>query len=369
MHVGYSPRRASNPVIVSYRLHSDTTPEADRVHFTPEEAHAAMRDLVSRLGYSPEEQTVIADHLLDAALCGYEYSGLPKILDLAGHSKARLPRMSPRTVHETPVSALIDGGNTVGMLAVDSATNVAISRALEHGFSVVGVFNTWMTGRSAYFVERIARSALIGMHTVASFPIVAPPGAARAAIGTNPIAFGFPTKADPLVIDLGTSAFMVSELALVERRGGLLPEGVAIDAEGQPTRNPASAKRGALMHFAGYRGFAIGLAMQAMGVMAGAGMSPNKDYGYLLIAMRPDLLVPLDTYRRELSATLDRIKSTPRVTGAQEIRIPSERAFRERRRQMKEGIEIDRRIWEMLQTTLGTRASPSPADPVRSSPC
>ena len=52
------------------------------------------------------------------------------------------------------------------------------------------------------------------------------------------------------------------------------------------------------MHFAGYRGFAIGLAMQAMGVMAGAGMSPNKDYGYLLIAMRPDLLVPLDTYRR-----------------------------------------------------------------------
>jgi LDH2 family malate/lactate/ureidoglycolate dehydrogenase len=337
-----------NPVIAN--MFSDKNPGSDRVHFTADEAYAAMRELVGRLGYSSKEQTIIANHLLDAALCGYEYSGLPKILDLAGHPKAKLPKTPPRSVHETPVSALIDGGNTVGMVAVDLATDDVISRALKHGFAVVGVFNSWMTGRSAYFVERIARAGLIGIHTVSSFRIVAPPGAAQAAIGTNPVAFGFPTEADPLVIDLGTSAFMMSELALVERRGGLLPEGVAIDAEGKPTRDPVAAKRGAVTHFAGYRGFAIGLAMQAFGVMAGAGMSPDKDYGYLLIAMQPDLLLPLGDYRRELSATLERIRSTPKAEGVKEIRLPSERAFRERRRRMQDGIEIDRRIWQMLQS-------------------
>ncbi len=71
--------------------------------------------------------------------------------------------------------------------------------------------------------------------------------------------------------------------------------------------------------------------------------------GYLLIAMRPDLLVPLDDYRRELSATLERIKATPRMEGVTEIRLPSERAFRERRRLSTEGIEIDARIWDALQ--------------------
>lgn len=328
---------------------SEKTADAERVRFSADEAHAVMRDLIGRIGYTPHEQSVIADHLLDAALCGYEYSGMPKILELAGTAKARLARVAPRIVHETPVSALIDGGNTVGMLVLDSATNHAIARAQEHGFAVVGAFNTYMTGRSAHFVERIARAGLIGMHTVASFPIVAPPGAARPAIGTNPVAFGFPTAGDPLLIDLGTSAFMMTELALVERRGGLLPEGVAIDAEGRPTRDPAAAKRGALLHFAGYRGFAIGLAMQALGVMAGAGLSPNKDCGYLLIAMRPDLLVPLEDYRRELTATLDRIRGTPPMAGVTEIRIPSERSMRERRRLQREGIEIDRRIWEMLK--------------------
>jgi len=330
-------------------MSSETAADAERVHFTPEQAHAAMCEIVGRIGYSPREQKILADHMLDAALCGYEYSGMPKILELAGTAKAQLPKVPPRTVHETPVSALIDGGNTVGMLVVDEATDTVIARAREHGFGVVGVFNTYMTGRSSYFVERIAQAGLIGMHTVASFPIVAPPGAARPAIGTNPIAFAFPTAADPLVIDLGTSAFMFSELALVERRGGQLPEGVALDAQGRPTRDPAAARQGALLHFAGYRGFAIGLAMQALGVMAGAGMSPNKDCGYLLIAMRPDLLVPLEDYRRELSATLDRIRSAPRLPGANEIRIPSERSMRERRRLQREGIAIDRRIWDMLQ--------------------
>jgi LDH2 family malate/lactate/ureidoglycolate dehydrogenase len=330
-------------------MFTDQNPASERVHFTPEEAHAAAREIIGRLGYDAREQQVIADHLLDAALCGYEYSGLPKILDLAGTARSQLPRVPPRTVHETPVSALIDGGNTVGMLVVDEATNQVIARAREHGFGVVGVFNTYMTGRSSYFVERIAQAGLIGIHSVASFPIVAPPGAARAAIGTNPIAFGFPTQADPLVIDLGTSAFMVSELALVERRGGLLPEGVALDADGAPTRDPAAARQGALMHFAGYRGFAIGLAMQALGVMAGATASQGKDVAYLLIAMRPDLLVPLADYQRELSATLERIKSTQRLPGVEAIRIPSERSFRERRKLQREGIAIDRRIWDLLQ--------------------
>lgn len=330
-------------------MYTSTTHDAERVHFSPQHARDVMCELIGRLGYDSREQGLIAGHLLDAALCGYEYSGFPKLLDLAHAPKARLPRRPARVVHETPVSAMIDGGHTVAMITVDDATNLLIGKAREHGFAVVGVFNSWMSGRSAYFVERIAQAGLIGMHTVASYPIVAPPGAARPAIGTNPIAFGFPTADHPLVIDLGTSAFMMTELGLIERRGGLLPEGVAIDAEGKPTREPAAARQGAVLHFAGYRGFAIGLAVQALGVMAGAHMSPNKDCGYLLVAMRPDLLVPLETYRQELSATLERIKATPRLPGVEEIRIPSERASREREHRREVGIEIDRRIWDMVQ--------------------
>ncbi|OWT60288.1 Ldh family oxidoreductase [Candidimonas nitroreducens] len=330
-------------------MHSHDDAGTERMDFTADGARRAMREILPHLGYDTNETEIIADQLLDAALCGYEYSGLPKILDLASHPKAALPRTAPRIQHETPVSALIDGGNTVGMLALHTAIEEAKKRAAQHGFAVVGVYNSWMTGRSAYFVEQLADAGLIGMLAVSSFSIVAPPGAAAPAIGTNPIAFGFPTAADPLLIDLGTSAYMVSELSLVQRRGGSLPPGVAIDRIGNPTCDPQSAREGSILNFAGYRGFAIGLAMQALGVMAGSALSPNKDYGYLLVAMRPDLLVPLEDYRRQLSETLARIKATPKQEGVSDIRLPSERALAERRRRGAEGISIDKHIWQQLQ--------------------
>ena len=153
---------------------------------------------------------------------------------------------------------------------------------------------------------------------------------------------------EPLVIDVSTAAFPGTELDFHVLLGLPLPEGVALDAYGNPTIDPTAAKRGALLPFGGYKGFALALAMQALGVLAGSGLNANKDYGYLIIAMRPDLLVPLDAFKRELTTTLERIKATPRQPGVDEIRLPSERAFRERERALREGIVIDRSIHQAL---------------------
>jgi L-2-hydroxycarboxylate dehydrogenase (NAD+) len=70
--------------------------------------------------------------------------------------------------------------------------------------------------------------------------------------------------------------------------------------------------------------------------------------GYLFIAFKPDLFMPLDDYRRTLAAEIARIKATPRQDGVEEIRIPGERGYRERARRVREGIEIDRRIHDAL---------------------
>jgi LDH2 family malate/lactate/ureidoglycolate dehydrogenase len=69
---------------------------------------------------------------------------------------------------------------------------------------------------------------------------------------------------------------------------------------------------------------------------------------YLFIAFNPDLFVPLEEYRRALAAEIAQIKATPRQEGVDEIRIPGERAYRERARLAREGLEIDRRIHDAL---------------------
>ncbi len=167
-------------------------------------------------------------------------------------------------------------------------------------------------------------------------------------LGTNPIAFGFPTTADPLIVDLGTAAFMFSDVMFRERMGMPLPAGVAIDPQGEATRDPEQARLGALLPFGEYKGFALSLAMQAFGVLAGSGFNANKDYGYLLIAIRPDLMIPTDEFKQQMTELIARIKATPRQPGVDEIRLPSERSFRERSRNLHDGIEIDRPIHDAL---------------------
>ena len=321
------------------------TDTSDRVHLSVAAARELSERAMRGIGYESDEARILADHVIDAALCGYEYSGLPKLLNVADHPRFKAPRSAMRVIKETVVSVLFDGGNQSGMIGMYYATRAVIERTHAHGFALVGVNNVWMSGRSAYYVEMAARAGLIGIHTVAAPALVAPLGGAKAVLGTNPIAFGFPMEPDPLVIDLGTSAFMGTDLQFRQRLGIPLPDGVAIDDHGRPTTDARAARRGALLPFGGHKGYVLALAMHALGVLCTADQETG---GYLFIAFKPDLFVPLEHYRRALAAEIAMIKATPRQEGVDEIRIPGERAYRERARLTREGIEIDRRIHDAL---------------------
>ena len=81
---------------------------------------------------------------------------------------------------------------------------------------------------------------------------------------------------------------------------------------GEPTRDPTAARRGALLPFGGYKGFGLALMMQALGLLAGSGLGAESDSGYLFVAFRPDLFGPVDTFERQVTQLIERIKATPR---------------------------------------------------------
>jgi LDH2 family malate/lactate/ureidoglycolate dehydrogenase len=325
----------------------------DRIRMTVPEARALGEAAMRGAGYDANDARILTDHVLDAALCGYEYSGLPKLLNVVDYPAFRQPRRPIRVMRETAATALLDGGNNTGMVAAYRAAEATIQRADAGGLAIVVLANAWMTGRSAYYCEMIARAGLVVIHTVASPPAVAPFGGARSALGTNPIAFGFPTASDPLVIDMGTSAFMGTDLQYRARLGIALPEGVALGPDGSPTTDAATARLGTLLPFGGpdggYKGFGLALAMDALGALT-AGMRPaDAISGYVFIAFKPDLFLPLEEYRREVSRRIDMIKATPRQAGLAEIRIPGERGYATRARLLREGIVIDRKIDNALK--------------------
>jgi LDH2 family malate/lactate/ureidoglycolate dehydrogenase len=163
------------------------------------DARALGEASLGRIGYGGDDARIITDQLIDNALCGYGFAGLPRILAIAREARTKNARVPVAVVHETPVSALVDGGNNVGYVAVYRGAEIAIAKAKQTGIVVVGVYNSYFSGRNAYYLERIVDAGLVGLHTASGSPHIVPPGATRPALGTNPIAFGFPSAEGPVI--------------------------------------------------------------------------------------------------------------------------------------------------------------------------
>src|SRR5258707_10617360 len=149
---------------------------------------------------------------------------------------------------------------------------------------------------------------------------------------------------------------MGTDLAFRVRLGTPLPEGVRLGREGRPARDGKEAREGALLPFGGHRGFGLGWTVQAFGLLGGAAAVGDNNDGYVFIAFRPDLLVPLADLKRELAALIARVKAVPPLPGFTEIRIPGEQSAKNRARLARDGLEIDRLVYDRLSAFAGVNA-------------
>jgi LDH2 family malate/lactate/ureidoglycolate dehydrogenase len=327
----------------------------DTIRLDVADARQLGEAALHRIGFPADEACIITDQLIDNALCGYRFASLPRILAIAEDAKTAKPRTTVSVIRETPVSALVDGGNNVGYVAAYRGAEIAVAKAKANGIAIVGVHNSYYSGRNAYYVERIVRAGLVAIHTASARPHVLPPGGRSPALGTNPFSIGFPSAHGPVIYDIGTASVMWGEVLLMARLGQELPDGVGFDADGQPTRDAAAVRQGGVSAFGGHKGYGLSFAIQALGLLAGAALPHGdvQDYGFLFIAIDPAVMLPDGDFAAQMAELVERIKATPRQPGVDEIRIPSERAFREREQRRVEGIVLDHKVVDALHALLG----------------
>jgi delta1-piperideine-2-carboxylate reductase len=314
------------------------------MRLTIEQARALVDRAMRAVGHDADDARLIADHLIDCELRGVTYGGLARAVSIAERVLRTGASHSPiRIVKETPVSASIDGGDRIGYVVAHRAMGTAIEKALAAGIAIVGARNTWYTGMLSYYAEMAAAQGLVSLTASNASPWVTPHGGSEGRFGTNPICVGFPSADDPVIWDIGTSAIMHAEVVLAERLGEPLADGVAFDAAGRPTRDPAAALDGAFAAWGGHKGSGLAVVVQLLGALAGSPAIPPEmaGFGMIVIAIRPDLLTPADDFRRDVSAYADAVRGTRPVEGGPPVRMPFDRSRAERRRRLAEGaIEV-----------------------------
>jgi LDH2 family malate/lactate/ureidoglycolate dehydrogenase len=308
------------------------------------EARRLVTDSMAAHGHTVTEADSIADHLVDCELRGLGYGGLARAVSIVEHLRTmRVRRMPIATLRESGCSAHLDGGNQVGYLVANKATELAITKARRNGMSAVGASRTWYTGMFSYYLEQVTRAGFIGMIAGSGTQVVAPHGGTEARFCTNPIAFGFPSSKVPVIWDIGTSAMTYAEVVLSGRLGKPLPAGTAFDAQGQPTDDPAAALQGALAVWGGQRGSGLALSIQLLGMLAGQvnSRAPLADCGFFIHVLDPALFSEPGEFAQRVDDFAASLRATRPLDPQHPVRVPFERSEAERRRRLAAGrIEV-----------------------------
>jgi LDH2 family malate/lactate/ureidoglycolate dehydrogenase len=343
----------------------------ETVRLTPEQATAIGIKALGRIGYEPADAKIIVDQLVDNSLCGYRFAGLPRIMAIAGDEKARHGRKPITTVRETPVSALLDGGNEIGYIVAYRAAEVAIAKARTSGIACVGAYNSYYSGRNAYFVEKVAREGLVAIHIASAKPRVLPVGGARPALGTNPLCFGFPSKEGPVIFDMGTAALMWGDVLLHAHLGQPLPEGIGFDADGRATTDARETLKGGVVPFGGHKGYGLALIVGLLaGTLGGAAMGRdvvdfNADHVSVTNTGQAILVIDLaafgdpQDFKHAVDKLVRDLRGAERLPGVERIWLPGEQSHQRRQQYAATGIPLSAGVVADL-TTLAVELGIAP---------
>jgi len=322
------------------------------VVITIQEAESLIQRCMLHVGHTDEEARIISDHLIDCELRGLSFGGLPRALSVIDRIREQqIPRQPITVVRETAISATLDGGEQVGYLVGLRATEIALKKARQSGIAVIGASKTWYTGMFSYYLEKVTNAGFVGMIAGSGGPKVAPHGGTEPRFSTNPIAFGFPSTDTPIIWDIGTASIMLGEVVLHKRLGTQLPEGRAFDAQGNPTRDPEEALKGAFTVWGGHKGSGLAMVVQLLGMLAGQAIdAPSlRDCGFFMVVIDPGLLIPPHEYQQTVAQFAQRLRETRPVDPASPVRVPFERSAAQRKARLEKGeIEVTKLVYEQL---------------------
>jgi LDH2 family malate/lactate/ureidoglycolate dehydrogenase len=309
-------------------------------------------------GTPPPAAQAVCESLVEANLMGHDSHGvlrLPQYIDLVRH-KIVLPQATAGMIAQQGATAQIDGRFGWGQPAARLATQTAITLASDHGAGVATIINCNHIGRVGEYVETIARSGMIGIALCNAGPAVAPYGTYHRIMGTNPFAWAAPggPGQPPFVLDFATSGVAEGKLRVARSKGELIPEGIVVDSNGQPSRDPAAFyDGGALQTFGMHKGSGMSVMIELLARgLCGVDQARTSNIGLngpIIMALNIPFLAPIDQFDSAAERLRAQIAGSPPITGFEEVLLPGDPERRTRLRRLEEGIPVPQQIWSSIE--------------------
>jgi (2R)-3-sulfolactate dehydrogenase (NADP+) len=333
----------------------------DRVS-TPAEIEALAARALRRHGASDAQAASLAAAIAAAERDGIKSHGLMYLPTYCEHLTCGkvLGLAEPALSRPAPASLVVDAASGFAHAAIDLGLPALIEAARANAVATFAVRNSYNCGVLGYHTERIAAAGLVALGFTNAPASIAPSGARKPVLGTNPWSLAVPDGEGgaKFVIDQSASVVAKSEVMKRARAGEPIPEGWAFDADGHPTTDPAQALKGTMAPAGGYKGVGAALMVEVFaaclaGANPGIAASPFSGTaggpprtGQFFIALAPD--------PSSGGAFADRLGMVVAAFGAEtDGRLPGGKRRAARARSERDGLDIGDAAYATLLKLAG----------------
>ena len=270
-----------------------------------DDIYKLAHDVMLANGCDSDNAAALADIICRAERDGSHSHGLFRV---PGYVKALRSgkvdgKAKPTVKQLTPAVIQIDGNGCFAPLAQAIGLPLLAEASGKIGIAALSLVGVHHFAALWPETEYLADRGFVGLACTAYMPMVAPAGSKEALFGTNPISFAWPRPGHgPVVYDMATAAMAMGDVQIAARDGHDVPPGTGLDADGNPSTDPAAIAKGVLLPFGGYKGSAIALMVELLAAgLTGeqfsyeARATDNKDGGpprggEMIIGMSPDII-------------------------------------------------------------------------------
>jgi L-lactate dehydrogenase len=346
----------------------------DRQRYSARALKDFAEQVLEKAGLQAQMAATVADVLVEGDLLGHTTHGLALLEPyVAEIGKGQMSCTGePQVLSDKGAAVLWDGGRLPGPWLVTRAIDELLPRARQFGSATLVIRRSHhIACLASYLLKAVQQDMLVVL--ASSDPAgrsVAPFGGTQAVFTPNPIAAGIPA-ASPLLIDISASVTTNGMSARLAQQGMQFDEEWLIDAQGNPTRNPATlfdSPPGTILPVgglsAGHKGYGLALLIEALtGGLAGYGRADDASgWGATVYLSLYDTVgfCGKQEFRRQMDWLAEQCRGNRPRPGVEAVRLPGDRALALRAQQIEHGVMLENVIVPALRRLAEIHALPFP---------
>ena len=337
-----------------------------------------MVEALIAMGIPLEDARIIADVLITSDLWGVHSHGVAHLKMYHERIKKglQLPLTRWGVVKEAQATAVIDGGNGMGMVVGYHAMKLAIEKARQYGLGAVAVRNSSHYGVAGYYPLMAVKEGMVGLSVTNAHPSTAPTFGVMPMLGTNPIAVAAPTDEPfPYMYDAATSVVPRGRIEVAARANKPIPAGWVINQEGDSATDTSSmldemnkgnvallpvGGLGELM--GGHKGYGLATMVEIFSAafqngtylwgLTDTDRDGNPQFlriGHFFLAIDVAHFIELDTFKKITGDMMHELRCSKIAPGQARIYTAGEKEYYNTQRVQQEGVEVPSGVQKALR--------------------